>query len=33
VHVQAVGDFPSEPIWLDAGTVSTASSRNFCGSN
>ena len=33
VHVQAVGDFPSEPIWLDAGTVSTASSSNFCGSN
>ena len=28
VHVQAVGDFPSEPIWLDAGTVSTAPSRN-----
>ena len=21
MHVQAVGDFPSEPIWLDAGTV------------
>ena len=28
MHVQAVGDFPSEPIWLDAGTVSTAPSRN-----
>ena len=28
VHVQAVGDFPSEPIWLDTGTVSTASGRD-----
>jgi len=28
VHVQAVGNFPSEPIWLDAGSVSVASSRS-----
>ena len=25
VHVQAVGNFPSEPIWLDAGSVGTSS--------